>query len=97
MSTEEKNADAHCVYVTDSAGVSTMAGVSGRIRAYPDVPDAGTQVGIHAHQNLSLAVANSVVAVEEGAYRVDASLAGHGAGSGNTPIEAFVGAADRLG
>jgi 4-hydroxy 2-oxovalerate aldolase/4-hydroxy-2-oxovalerate/4-hydroxy-2-oxohexanoate aldolase len=88
---------AQTVYIVDSAGAMMMEEVRERISALVNALDADVEVGFHAHNNLGLSIANSLAAVEEGATRIDCSLAGLGAGAGNTPLEVFAAVTEKRG
>lgn len=86
---------ADTVYVVDSAGALLPEGVRERIRALKQ--SVGINVGFHGHNNLSLAMANTLVAIEEGATRIDGSIRCLGAGAGNTQTEVLVAVLNKLG
>jgi 4-hydroxy 2-oxovalerate aldolase len=91
------DAGCQCVYVVDSAGALIMEQTSDRIGALVAELGNDAQVGFHGHENLGLGVANSVLAVRAGAQQIDGSTRRFGAGAGNTPVEAFVAVAEKLG
>lgn len=85
------------VFIVDSAGALLTDDIRRRVSAMRNALPDDVAVGIHEHNNLSLAVANSVAAIEEGATLIDTSLAGLGAGAGNTQTEALVAVLERMG
>lgn len=88
---------AHTVYVTDSAGYMLPEDVRVRVAALRAVLDPATAIGFHGHHNLGMGIANSIAAIEAGASRIDGSVAGLGAGAGNTPLEVFAAVCERMG
>ena len=88
---------ANCIYITDSAGYMLPDMITARISAIKKEFGNEIEIGFHGHNNMSMGVANSLAAIEAGATRIDAALAGFGAGSGNTAMEVLVAVLNRMG
>lgn len=86
---------ADAIYIADSAGAMTTEDVRRRVNAL--VSALEVPVGVHAHNNLSMAVANSIAAYEEGASNLDGTSAGLGAGAGNCPTEILAAVSNKYG
>jgi 4-hydroxy 2-oxovalerate aldolase len=91
------DAGAQCVYCVDSAGALVLGDAQERVRAMVAKIGADAEVGFHGHQNLSLGVANSVLAYQHGARQIDGALCALGAGAGNSPTEVLAATFDHLG
>jgi 4-hydroxy 2-oxovalerate aldolase len=91
------DAGAQCVYVVDSAGALVLGEAQARVEALVAEIGQEAQVGFHGHQNLSLGIANSVLAYQNGATQIDGALCALGAGAGNAPTEILAATFDKLG
>lgn len=85
---------ADVVYATDSAGAMLPIDVTEKISALKR--NLKIPIGHHSHNNLGLAVANSLAAIEAGATYIDGSLSGLGAGAGNTSTETLIAVLNRM-
>lgn len=91
------NYGANCIYCTDSAGYMLPDEVSAKIGLLRAELPTEIEIGFHGHHNMGMAIANSLAAIEAGAVRIDGSVAGLGAGAGNTPLEILVAVLNRMG
>ncbi|BBB27115.1 4-hydroxy-2-oxovalerate aldolase [Amphritea japonica] len=87
---------ANCIYCTDSAGYMLPDEVTEKIGLLRAELNPDTEIGFHGHHNMGMSVANSLAAIDAGAIRIDGSVAGLGAGAGNTPLEVLVATLMRL-
>ena len=88
---------ANCIYCTDSAGYMLPDEVTEKLSLLRAELGKDTEIGFHGHHNLGMGIANSLAAIDAGAARIDGSVAGLGAGAGNTPLEVFVAVLHRMG
>lgn len=88
---------ANTLYIADSAGYMLPDDVRAYIGKLRSVLKPETEIGFHGHHNLGMGIANSIAAIESGATRIDGSVAGLGAGAGNTPVEVLVAVCERMG
>ena len=86
---------ADCVYVVDSAGAMLPKDAAVRVAALKE--GLSIEVGYHAHNNLGVAIGNTLAAIEAGADQIDGAARGFGAGAGNAATELLAAVLDKSG
>ncbi len=81
--------------IVDSAGGMLASDIDDYFRATMDATDV--PLAFHGHDNLGLAIAHSLRAIELGAVIVDSSLQGMGRSAGNASTEMLVAILRRMG
>jgi len=76
-------------YLVDSFGSMHAESIQYLMKKYKDAL-TGKEIGIHAHNNMQLAMSNTITALISGATRLDATLLGMGRGAGNCPVEILI-------
>jgi len=83
------------IVIMDSAGNYLPENVTERIGVLTS--EVGIPIGFHAHNNLGMAISNSIAALQAGATLLDGCTRGFGAGAGNAQLEVLVAVLQRMG
>lgn len=86
---------ADIIVVADSAGAQLPYDLEARIRAIRKA--VRLPIGVHCHNNLGLAIGNSLAAVDAGVEYIDTALEGMGAGSGNASTQVMAAVLKKMG
>ncbi|MDR3277770.1 MAG: homocitrate synthase [Oscillospiraceae bacterium] len=84
------------IRLSDTVGIATPSGCREMIKTVSDALDGQAQLGFHAHNDLGLAVANTVEAMKSGCVYADTTVTGIGERAGNCDFAKLIRASGSL-